>query len=120
MININRIGVEISDNEFACTVVLAIAMQHKNNGIIVLAICQIAILLSLAMYGLRLKSMRLSGVGGKALAVALVKKMLVVGQWWGCETSAAMVVMRLCRMPEQVVRITSTWRERSLLRHCLA
>lgn len=49
MIKANRAGVNINDNTFSCSVVLAIAMQHRTKGTAVLIICHEAILLSLAM-----------------------------------------------------------------------
>ena len=66
-------GVNMSDSIVSFSVTLAIAMQHKVKGAIVLMICQAAILSSLLMYGLMFKSMRLSGVVDRVLVAALVK-----------------------------------------------
>lgn len=66
-------GVNMSDSIVSFSVTLAIAMQHKVKGAIVLMICQVAILSSLLMYGLMFKSMRLSGVVDRVLVAALVK-----------------------------------------------
>lgn len=68
-----RMGVNMSDGNVSFSVTLAIAMQHKVKGTIVLMICQVAILSSLLMYGLMFKSMRLSGVFDRVLVAALVK-----------------------------------------------
>ena len=62
----------MSDSIDAFSVTLAIAIQHKVKGAIVLMICQAAILSSLLMYGLMFKSTRLSGVVERVLAAALV------------------------------------------------
>jgi len=73
MIKMKRMGVNMSDSIVSFSVTLAIAMQHKVKGAIVLMICQVAILSSLLMYGLMFKSMRLSGVFDRVLVAALVK-----------------------------------------------
>jgi hypothetical protein len=73
MIKMKRMGVNMSDSIVSFSVTLAIAMQHKVKGAIVLMICQVAILSSLLMYGLMFKSMRLSGVVDRVLVAALVK-----------------------------------------------
>jgi hypothetical protein len=73
MIKMKRMGVNMSDSNVSFSVTLAIAMQHKVKGAIVLMICQVAILSSLLMYGLMFKSMRLSGVVDRVLVAALVK-----------------------------------------------
>lgn len=69
----------MSDDIVSFSVVWAIAIQHKVNGIIVLKICHAAILSSLLMYGLMFKSMRLSGVLGRVSVAALVKGIAFVG-----------------------------------------
>lgn len=63
----------MSDSIVSFSVTLAIAIQHKVKGAIVLMICQVAILSSLLMYGFMFKSMRLSGVVDRVLVAALVK-----------------------------------------------
>lgn len=73
MIKMKRMGVNMSDSIVSFSVTLAIAIQHKVKGAIVLMICQVAILSSLLMYGLMFKSMRLSGVFDRVLVAALVK-----------------------------------------------
>lgn len=73
MIKMKRMGVNMSDSIVSFSVILAIAIQHKVKGAIVLMICQVAILSSLLMYGLMFKSMRLSGVFDRVLVAALVK-----------------------------------------------
>ena len=50
------------------------AMQHKINGMTVLAICQIAMPSSLSMKGLIVKSMRLRGLEDRLEVAALVKR----------------------------------------------
>ena len=49
MIKAKNIGVRISDSSVSFVVRLAMAMQHKARGIIVLMICHVAILSSLSM-----------------------------------------------------------------------